>query len=40
MTGIADACGGDVIAFTGDGFVAIWVDGASIEVEYDPDLTY
>ena len=31
MTGIADACGGDVIAFTGDGFVAIWADGASVE---------
>jgi class 3 adenylate cyclase len=33
MTGIVDACGGDVIAFTGDGFVAIWVNSASIEAD-------
>src|SRR5262249_44889350 len=31
MTGIAGAHGGDVIAFTGDGFIAIWSNGPCLE---------
>ena len=33
MTAITSAHGGDVIAFTGDGFIAIWSNAPSLEVD-------